>query len=418
MRRLMPTPFLKLPDFLREGAERYGTLVSFATWWRRFVLVNDPAYVRDVLVTHQHAFRKSIGTASLGLLLGDGLLTSEEPLHRTMRRIVQPAFHRERIASYVETMNEFAGAFVDRIEPGVPFDLHAAATELTLRIASTTLFGMDAGDDARDVSAAMHDLMDIFPYVAGPIGELRRKFGMAKNARFDRARATLDRIVYRIIAERRKSPSDRGDVLSMLLAASDAETGEPLTDEQVRDEALTLFVAGHETTATALVWTFYLLARHADVDARLATAVRDGDAEFVRRVFQESMRLYPPAWIFAREAMRDVTLSDGRTIARGTTVFIAPLVLHHTQALYPQPERFDPDRWLDGARRDPFAYVPFGGGARRCIGEEFAWAEGVAVISKVAGAYRLELVSDREIVPAAMVTLRPRGPVMVRALRR
>ena len=418
MRRLMPTPFLKLPEFLHEGAARYGTLVSFATWWRRFVLVNDPAFVRDVLVTHQHAFRKSVGTASLGLLLGQGLLTSEEPFHRKMRRIVQPAFHRERIASYVETMNEFAGAFVERLEPGTPFDLHAAATELTLRIASTTLFGIDAGDDARDVSEAMHELMEIFPYVAGPIGELRRKFGLAKNERFDRARATLDRIVYGIIARRRKDPSDRGDVLSMLLAATDAETGEAMTDTQVRDEALTLFIAGHETTATALVWTFYLLARHADVDARLASAVRDGDAEFVRRVFQESMRLYPPAWIFAREAMRDVTLSDGRTIARGTTVFIAPLVLHHTPALYPDPERFDPDRWLDDAERDPFSYVPFGGGARRCIGEAFAWAEGVAVVSKIAAAYRLELISEREVEPAAMVTLRPSGPVMVRAVPR
>jgi cytochrome P450 len=418
MRRLMPTPFLKLPEFLREGAARYGTLVSFATWWRRFVLVNDPAFVRDVLVTHQHAFRKSVGTASLGLLLGQGLLTSEEPFHRKMRRIVQPAFHRERIASYVETMNEFAGAFVERIEPGAPFDLHAAATELTLRIASTTLFGIDAGDDARDVSEAMHELMEIFPYVAGPIGELRRKFGLAKNERFDRARDTLDRIVYGIIARRRKDPSDRGDVLSMLLAATDAETGEAMTDTQVRDEALTLFIAGHETTATALVWTFYLLARHADVDARLASAVRDGDAEFVRRVFQESMRLYPPAWIFAREAMRDVTLSDGRTIAGGTTVFVAPLVLHHTPALYPDPERFDPDRWLDDAERDPFSYVPFGGGARRCIGEAFAWAEGVAVVSKIAAAYRLELVSEREVEPAAMVTLRPSGPVMVRAVPR
>jgi cytochrome P450 len=146
--------------------------------------------------------------------------------------------------------------------------------------------------------------------------------------------------------------------------------------------------------------------------------VRDGDAEFVRRVFQESMRLYPPAWIFAREAMRDVTLSDGRTIAGGTTVFVAPLVLHHTPALYPDPERFDPDRWLDDAERDPFSYVPFGGGARRCIGEAFAWAEGVAVVSKIAAAYRLELVSEREVEPAAMVTLRPSGPVMVRAVPR
>jgi cytochrome P450 len=315
-------------------------------------------------------------------------------------------------------MNEFAGAFVDCIEPGAPFDLHAATTELTLRIASTTLFGMDAGHDARDVSEAVHELMEIFPYVAGPIGELRRKFGLAKNERFDRARATLDRIVYGIIAQRRKNPSDRGDVLSMLLAATDAETGEAMTDTQVRDEALTLFIAGHETTATALVWTFYLLARHAAVDARLAIAVRGGDDDFVRRVFQESMRLYPPAWIFAREAMRDVTLWDGRSIARGTTVFVAPLVLHHTPALYPDPERFDPDRWLDDGDRDPFAYVPFGGGARRCIGEAFAWAEGVAVVSKIAAAYRLELTSDREIEPAAMVTLRPRGPVMVRAVPR
>lgn len=417
LRRLLPMPFLKFVPFLREMNGRYGDLFAFALPWRRYVFVNDPVAIKEVLVTQQHAFSKSLGARALRHLLGDGLLTSEDPLHRQMRRIVQPAFHRERIARYAEAMERCARAFTEDLRPGQPFDLHAAMTALTLRIATTTLFGSDESDATERVSAALGLMMREFPYVLLPLGELRRRLPLPSTLRFDRARKTLDEIVYALIARRRAETADRGDALSMLLAARDAETGYNPSDEQIRDEAMTLFMAGHETTANLLVWTWYLLGRHPEVDARMGEAAANGDDDFVDRVVLESLRLYPPAWVIGRESLREVTLSDGTTIGAGTTVLVVPLLLHRRAECYPSPERFDPDRWV-ATQPPPFAYLPFGAGARRCIGNEFALREAAIVLRAVSRRYAFEIEPGCDVGIAPLVTLRPDGPVWVRPVAR
>ncbi len=417
LKRLLPVPFAKFPTFMRYLASEYGNVAAFSLPWRSYVFVNEPAVVKDVFVTQQHEFSKSLGARVLRLLLGDGLLTSENPKHRRMRRIVQPAFHRERIAGYMQTMQSCADEFVEQLVPGKSFDAHAAMTELTLRIATLTLFGSDESAASQKVSEALKLLMEEFPYVVGPLGTIRQRLPLPSTRRFNRARQELDEIVYAMIARRRAGGFDRGDALSMLLEAGDAESEDPPSDEQIRDEVMTLFLAGHETTANALTWTLYLLAKNPDVDARLGAAAAEGDREFVMRVARESMRLYPPAWIIGRETVSDVTLVDGSFVPAGTTVFISPLTLHRRADTFPNPDRFDPDRWI-GFEPPPFSYVPFGGGARRCIGEEFAWGELSLLLQIFTRSYRFERTSNAPIGTNALVTLRPDGPVEVRAIRR
>jgi cytochrome P450 len=413
------------------GPSRWTTLRRLlpVPFRRAYVFVNEPVLIKEMLVTQQQAFSKSLGTRVLRLLLGDGLLTSEDPLHRQMRRIVQPAFHRERIAEYARVMERDAAEFADGLVAGVPFDVHAAMTALTLRIATETLFGSDESESAHAVADALRLMMNEFPAMLTPVGALRQRLPLRNTRRFWRARRALDSIIYGLIARRRRDGVDRGDALSMLLASQEAEDEpcrpEPApqgpsrrtSDEQIRDEIMTLFIAGHETTANALTWTLYLLAQDAGIDERAATAARASDAEYIGRITKEVLRLYPPAWIIGRETVRDVTLADGSFIPEGTTVFAAPLLLHRRADLFVDPNRFDPDRWID-AEPAPFAYVPFGGGARRCIGEEFALREQTIVLTALLERHRFVLERDAPVEIAPLVTLRPAGPVMMRALER
>jgi cytochrome P450 len=423
LRRLFPVPFARFPEFLRDMTARYGNLLAFAVPWRSYVFVNEPALVKEILVTQQRAFSKSLGARMLRLLLGEGLLTSEDPLHLRMRRIVQPAFHRERMLEYGRIMERDAREFTGRLKPGKAFDAHAAMTELTLRIATETLFGSDESDSARIVGDALRHMMKEFPFMLTPLGSLRRHLPLPSTRRFWRARKALDAIIYGLIARRRRDGAQRSDALSMLLAAFDAEseTRNPersrRSDEQIRDEIMTLFMAGHETTANALTWALYLLASHPAVDARIAVAAGAGGGEYVGRVVKEVLRLYPPAWIIGREALRDVTLADGSVIPQGTTVFAAPLLMHRRADYFDDPDRFDPDRWL-GPDPAPFSYIPFGGGARRCIGEEFALRETGIVLEQLVQRYRFELAPGAQVGVAPLVTLRPDGPVMMVASAR
>jgi cytochrome P450 len=416
LQRLLPVPFRRFPNFLSEMTQRYGDVLAFSLPWRSYVFVNDPALVKDILVTQQHAFSKSLGTRVLRLLLGDGLLTSEEPLHRQMRRVVQPAFHRERIAEYARIMERDAGDFVERITPNEAFDAHGAMTELTLRIATETLFGSDESESARLVREALRLMMNEFPKMLTPVGALVTRLPLPSTRRFWRARTMLDEIVYGLIARRRLDPRDRGDALSMLLAAQDTET-DASSDEQIRDEIMTLFMAGHETTANTLTWSLFLLAQHDEIDRRAALAACDGDREYLGRVVKEVLRLYPPAWIIGREALRDVTLSDGSHIPARTTVFMVPLLLHRKPQYFANPDAFEPDRWLEW-EPPPFAYIPFGGGARRCIGDEFALRETTIVLETLLRSYRFTLEPGARVETAPLVTLRPAGPVSMRAMAR
>lgn len=415
-RRLRNTPLREFPTFLFEMADRYGSVVSFRVPWRRFYLVSDPAAIKDVLVTYQHEFVKSEGTRALGELLGAGLVTSEEPLHRRMRRIVQPAFHRQRIASYTQTMRRYAEQWEP---PAGAFDMHAEMMELTLRIASTTLFGVDAGAQADRVSAALHDVVEVFPEVLGPFGAIKRRLPFPATRRFRRSRAILDEIVMDLIAQRRSSGADHGDALSMLLASRDAETGAALDDRQVRDEVMTLFVAGHETTANLLLWVWYLLAKNDEIGMRLHTGLQHGETPLLEAILSETLRLYPPVWILGRDAKRDVVIAGGWRIRRGAALLISQLVIHRNARYFPEPERFLPERWLDGAEPPPFAYLPFGAGSRKCLGDQFAWAEARDVLASIATRFRFDLCDpQRTVEPLPIVTLRPSGPVLMRVRER
>ena len=415
LRGLLPEPLTRFPHFLRDACARHGNVVAFALPWRSYVFVNEPQLVKDILVTQQQAFSKSLGTRVLRLLLGEGLLTSEDPLHRRMRRIVQPAFHRERIAEYARVMERDALEFADRLPPEA-FDAHAAMTELTLRIASETLFGSDESASARTVAGALRLMMKEFPAMLTPLGALRRRLPLRDTLRFRQAHCRLDEIIYGLIERRRSDGRNRGDALSLLLASQRAEP-QSVTDEQIRDEIMTLFMAGHETTANALTWALYLLAQNPEVQERTAAAARAGDREHIGRVVKEVLRLYPPAWIIGRQALRDVTLADGSFVAAKTTVFASPLLLHRRADLFADPERFDPDRWL-GAEPPAFAYVPFGGGARRCIGDEFALREATIVLEVLVSRFHFSTERNARVETAPLVTLRPAGPVMMRAQTR
>lgn len=417
LRRLLPVPFRRFPEFLRVMTRQYGSALAFSLPWRSYVFVNDRALIKDILVTQQRAFSKSLGTRVLRMLLGEGLLTSEDPLHRRMRRIVQPAFHHERILEYARVMTRDAEEFAARLEPNALFDAHAAMGELTLRIATEALFGSDESDSSRAVGDALRLMMDEFPYMLTPAGALRQRLPLRSTRRFWRSRAMLDEIMYGLIARRRADGGKRTDALSLLLAAGDAEASDRPSDEQLRDEIMTLFIAGHETTANALTWALALLSQHDAIDGRVAQAARDGDRAYVARVVKEVLRLYPPAWIIGRETITDVTLSDGTRIAAGTTVFMSPLILHRRPEYFSNPERFDPDRWLHDEPA-PFSYIPFGAGARRCIGEEFALHEATIVLEALARRYRFALEPGARVETAALVTLRPAGPVPMRAIAR
>lgn len=414
LRGLLPVPFRRFPAFLRAMTARYGNVFAFALPWRSYVFVNDPAPIKEILVTQQHAFSKSLGTRVLQLLLGEGLLTSEYPRHRQMRRIVQPAFHRERIEDYARIMERDAVEFARRLPAGGVFDAHEAMQELTLRIATETLFGADASESAVLVRDALRLMMNEFPHMLTPLGSLRVRLPLPTTRRFWKARAMLDDIVYGLIAQRRAAPHERSDALSLLLAARDAERDDRPSDGQIRDEIMTLFMAGHETTANALTWALVLLSQNSDIRQRAEVAAREGDRAYLLRVIKEVLRLYPPAWIIGRESVHDVTLDGDVRIPAGTTVFMAPLLLHRRADIFTGADRFEPDRWL-GDEPPPFAYIPFGAGARRCIGEEFAWQETVIVLEALLRKRHFELQGPRDPEIAALVTLRPAGPVLMRA---
>src|SRR5688572_3573393 len=408
--------------FLLASAQAHGDVSRYRLGRDDVYLLSHPDHIKDVLVTSQHSFVKGKGIQWAKLFLGQGLLTSEGEFHTRQRRLAQPAFHRQRIETYGEAMTAHAVRCRDRIAAGQELDIHAEMMTLTLGVAAKTLFDADVETEAPEIAEALGVIIGFFPRFALPFAPALQRLPLPGNARFDRAVALLDRIVYRIIAERRRSGEDRGDLLSMLLVASDVEgDGGGMTDRQLRDEVMTILLAGHETTANALTWTWYLIAQNPAVEARLhdeidrALAGRPPTAAdlpalgYVERVLAEAMRIYPPAWGLGRRALADHAVG-GYTIPAGTLVAMSPYVVQRDERWWPDPLRFDPDRFTPEAKaaRPRFAYFPFGGGARQCIGESFAWMEGVLLLSAIAQRWRFRLAPGARVEPQALITLRPR----------
>jgi cytochrome P450 len=418
--------------FLSRIARDHGDVARFRMGPVELYLVNRPEWIRDVLVTHAASFHKGRGLERAKRLLGEGLLTSEDPVHLRQRRMMQPAFHSQRIAGYADAMVSLTDRLSARWAPGEARDIAAEMTRLTLAIVGRTLFDADVESEADEIGAALTTALGLFGRTFTlPYFELLDRLPLPMNRRFERAKSRIDATIARLVAERRRRPGGT-DLLSLLVGASDVEgDGSGMTDAQVRDEAITIFLAGHETTANALAWTWYLLARNPEAEARLhaeVDAVLAGRAPsaadlprlpWTEMVLAESMRLFPPAWIIGRRAIEPYAIG-GYEVPKDSIVVVSQWVTHRDPRWFPDPERFDPERFLPAAKeaRPRFAYFPFGGGPRVCIGEGFAWMEGVLVLAAIARRWRLRLLPDQRVVPAPSITLRPRDGIRMNLERR
>jgi cytochrome P450 len=412
--------------WVAQLARDYGDVVLVRMGPVHVYMAFHPDAVKHVLQEHHTNYVKGPIVGRVKVLIGEGLFTSEGSFWRRQRRLAQPAFHRDRISGFVDTMVRCTAdrldGWTERAARGTPFDVAADMSALTLTIVGRALFGRDLSGEAAVAGEALRVALEFsaeraMSYAVPPLFVPTRK-----NRAFRRARGVLDALVYDMIATRRRSGEDAGDLLAMLMAARDEETGEGMTAQQLRDEVMTFLLAGHETTAVALTWTWYLLAQHPEIAARLHRQVTDvlgtraptiddlPQLPLARMVVEEAMRLYPPVWGVGRQAIGEDTLGDYRLPA-GSVLNLSPWVTHRHPALWEDPERFDPDRFTpERVRSRPrFAYFPFSGGPRLCIGETFALVEAQIVVAMMMQRYRLMLAPGTTVEPEVHLTLRPRG---------
>ena len=410
--------------FLPALAREYGDVAVFHVGEQPVALVSDPELIRDIFVTHAKQFHKGRGLERAKILLGEGLLTSEEEFHLRQRRLAQPAFHKARVAMYGQTMAQYAERHSARWRDGATVDISREMATYTLAVVGKTLFDADIEVQANEIGEALTASIAAFNLSVLPFGELLLRIPFPAVRRFRKGREHLDATIYRMIEERRASGEDRGDLLSMLLLAHDTEgDGTGMSDLQLRDEAMTLLLAGHETTANQLTWTFYLLSQYPEVEARLHAELDAlGDEPlgaddvarlpYTRAVIAESMRLYPPAWIVGRRTLNEYQLGE-YTIPARAYVLMSQWIVHRDPRWWDEAEIFRPERWLPGgsaldSARPKFSYFPFGAGTRVCIGEQFAWMEGMLALATFARRWKLRLAEGHRVVPQPIVTLRSR----------
>lgn len=413
--------------FIERAHRDYGDIV-----WMRFLYVPalflyHPDDVEYVLTTNPKNFIKSMSLRSnfFQRLVGNGLLTSQGEEWKRQRRLSQPAFHRDRVATYADTMVGYTERLTSQWHNGEPRDMHRDMMRLTLEIVVKCLFSSDVSDDVDEVGATLKELVKPFASQATLGWILNNRLPTPAHIRFHGLAKKIDNVVYRIIAERRANGKDEGDLLSMLLAARD-EDGSRMSDRQLRDEVMTLFLAGHETTALTLAWSWYLLGTHPAAEARFhqeLDEVLGGRAptmadlprlKFTEQIAKESMRLYPPAYGLGREAINDCEIG-GYPVPRGTQVFMFQWVTQRDPRFYDRPDEFMPERWTPEfvERLPKFAYFPFGGGPRACIGAAFAMMEIILCLATIGQKFRLELVPDHPVSIYPAMSLRPKDGVKV-----
>jgi len=420
-------------NFMIRLAREYGDLCSFRIGTERIFFVNHPDCVREVLVNHYDNFLKGGGKQRAKRFLGEGLLLSEGDLHRRQRQLAQPGFHRQRLAAYAREMSASGEHCSARWADGQTLDIWPEMQRLTLGIIGKTLFGADVESRDDEVGRAMKAATLQYRAFNLPFAKLLERLPLPHIRRFHQGKETLRRVVLQIIEERRRSGRDHGDLLSMLLLAEKEGAGAGrMTPEQVWDEALTIFIAGYDTMATALMWTWYLLSQHAEAEAKLhaeldAVLAGGGGPTFddlarlpyTECVLAESMRLYPPTWRLVRRAVRDFEVGGHRIPARSLVV-VCQYAMHRDPRFFPDPLRFDPDRWVPEAKaaRPQFSYFPFGGGPRRCIGEGFAMVEGVVLLASLARRWRLRLAPGHRIELFPEHLLRSKHGMLMRLEKR
>lgn len=420
-------------------AETYGDIAHYKLGHHHIVFLNHPEYIREVLVVQNDNFIKERTVQRTKMLLGEGMITSEGMKHRAQRIAAQPAFHRQRIGEYADVIVEEAARLSDSWRAGERRDIAADMMHITLNVVARTLFATELGDEVYELAAAINRIMGLYNFlVMLPAAEWLVHFRPPGLAAFVRARNRIDAVVYRMIDAHLKQGRDRGSLLDMMIAAvplEHASLRQPYSSrpsrQALRDQVITIFLAGYETVANALSWTWYLLSQnpacelrfHEEVDAVLRGKLPDIQDvprfRYTEQVLAESLRLYPPAWAMGRYARNDFALGEFYLPAR-TTVLISQFVTHRDPRYFSDPLRFDPDRFLPEkkAQRMKFTYFPFGAGARQCIGESFAWMEGVLILATLARKWKLRLVPGHRVEPQPLITLRPKYGMQMRIERR
>lgn len=420
-------------DFFMRCHEQYGDIAHTKFLNRDVYMLYDAEDIHNVIVRQASKLHKSpIAKQNLGRLLGNGLLTNDGEDWRRQRKLAQPAFHMQRIASYADVMVEYTQRAVERWQQQTEIEAQEAMMHLTMEIVAKTLFDAEVSEDADDISRAVTTAIEVANRdIGSPLRSRLMQIPFPGNHHLQQrnaAQQTLDNTIYRFIEDRRKLGEDKGDLLSMLMLAT-YEDGTQMSTQQLRDEAITLFVAGHETTANALTWALYLLAEHPNVHKK-ATMVVDGTIgsrpatmedlralEYIKMIVQESMRLYPPAWVFGRFTIEPVAVRD-YTLAPGSAVVVSPYVLHRSPRYWNNPSDFVPERFETHEDTLKAGYVPFGGGPRVCIGNSFAMMEMTLVLATLLQHFRFETVPGQEIEAVPLITLRAKNGIRLRLLQR
>lgn len=418
-------------DFIRTNREKHGGIFKVNLPIGNLVVITTPAYAQHVLQEKNRNYQKSFAYDILKIFLGNGLLTSEGDFWRKQRRLAQPAFHRERLAEIVQTMSDLTAEMAAEWEyikkEGKPFDITIQMNRITLDIVSKALFGADVRSDLELVRNAITVANE---FAIARIRYVTKRIPLwvpnKANKEFKKAANALDNLLYAIIDNRNANPSQRNDLLAMLMEAQDEDTGEGMSHKQLRDEAMTLFIAGHETSALALSWAWYLLAQHPEVMAKLKAELKevlDGRVPgfqdipkltYTRQIVDEVLRLYPPAYIIGRRPI-DKDDIDGYVIDKNTNVLVAVFDIHRNPAYWEEPDKFMPERFApENVKKIPkYAYFPFGGGPRLCIGNNFALMEMQIVLATLAQNFDFRLASTEDVGFDPLITLRPKKGIMM-----
>ena len=425
---------------LTENAQRYGDIVRFRALDGPVYQINHPILIQELLTEHEKQNRRVLVMQRAKTFLGDGLLTSEEPLHMRQRRMAAPAFHRQRITAYADVIAHMVAEVTGRWQPGRR-DMHPEMLLIALRIVGKTLFDMDREEEALEITRAFEPMRSAPPppvWIPERVLTTMQKIPFGPILRVKRGMERIDQIIFGMIEERRRSPGDRGDLLSMLLEAKDDEVvqgrdaGQRMTDKLVRDECLTIILAGHETTANVLSFAMSMLTQHPGVQdalheeavqvlgARRPSAADYAKLKYGYMVFAEVMRLYPTVWVIGRSVGPEPYDFHGFRIPPKAALLAPQMVVHRDERFWNDPERFDPLRFADEEKRHRYAYFPFGGGSRQCIGEALAWMEGVFTLAMIARDWRLSPApgASSTIGWKASINLRPKDGVAVALERR
>ena len=411
------------PGFLRRLA-CYGDLVHFRFRGRDVYLVTNPDWIKQILTADAGNFVKGQAMQDSKRVLGEGLLTSEGEFHHRQRRLIQPAFHQKRVAALAEPMVDLTESVSAGWHDGQTLEMHVEMAQLTIRILADTLYSMDIQRDAGEIVDALRSVVSNTGRLALPGGHLWEKSPLPGARKFARSIERLDRATADILKRRRESGEEHDDVLQLFLTTRDDHGG--MTDRQIRDETMTLLLAGHETTANILTWVWYLLDRHPEVEARLHEEIDEVLGEdpptfddlpalgLTSKVLLETLRLYPPVWATPRRALEDYEL-DKYTIPAGSLVGMNQYVMHRDARYFPDPDRFDPERWTpeERAKRPRYSFFPFGAGPRMCLGEGFAFMEMRFVLAALARRWKVRIVPGHPVKAKPVMTLRPKHGLRV-----